>query len=339
MKTRYGFIPAIAAVALLGAGTAYAAPKLRVGAASNTGGMIVFVAVDKGIFAKNGIDAKVVVRNSGPQLTKSLKAGEIDFAPAAFTNLPAALERGLDLRGVVGYVGASYAKSTSDRSMGIALRPESKIKSIADLKGKKVGVTFGGTGDAYLREVLRRAKIKPTQIKRVNVRPPSIVSLFASGGVEAMVAWEPNFTRISDKVKGSRELVRGGEYVCFCAVLHGNPGTVYKDKAVTQKFVDAISEAAAYLRDPKNLDEVSKIGARYVRGMDAALIKRVLKYSDYDPRLGKNTVKTFNFSVEQLIAQKKMKKPYDSSKYLDMTFISSTMKRHPEWFKDLPSGS
>ncbi|NQU70062.1 MAG: ABC transporter substrate-binding protein, partial [Rhodospirillales bacterium] len=142
---------ALAAVPLLAAPSVSMAQDLRVGAATNIGGMVVFVAQDKGFFAKNGINAKVVTRNSGPALTKSLRAGEIDFAPAAFTNLPAALERGMNLRGVVGYVGSSYSKSTSDRMIGIATRPGTGIKTIADLKGRKVGVAFGGTGDLYLR--------------------------------------------------------------------------------------------------------------------------------------------------------------------------------------------
>ena len=109
------FVCVIMAVALVyalsAAGLASAAPTLNLGAASNNGGMVVFVGVDKGFFAKNGLDAKVVVRNTGAQLTKSLKAGQIDFAPAAFTNLPAALERGIKVRGVVGYVGGTYKKS------------------------------------------------------------------------------------------------------------------------------------------------------------------------------------------------------------------------------------
>ena len=77
-----------AALGILAAIPSLAAPKLRLGAASNNGGMIVFAGVDLGIFAKHGIDAKVVVRNTGAQLTESLKAGQNDFAPAAFTNLP-----------------------------------------------------------------------------------------------------------------------------------------------------------------------------------------------------------------------------------------------------------
>lgn len=316
-------------------GTVNAAPELKVGAASNIGGMIVFVAVDKGFFAKHGLDAKVVVRNSGAQLTKSLRAGEIDFAPAAFTNLPAALERGLNLRGVVGYLGSSYTKSTHDNNVGIAARGDSGIKTISDLKGKKVGATFGSTGELYLREAIKKAGMSYTDINRVNVRPPSMVSILDTGGVDAVVAWEPSVTRILDKVKGSVLVQRGGDYVCFCAVMHGSPDRVYKDKAVTQKFVDAMSEAAAYLRDPKNSDDVSTIGSRYVRGMDASLIKRTIKHAVYDTRIGDNTANAFNYSVKQLIAQKKMKKPYDPAKYLEFEFVNSTMKRHPEWFKDL----
>ncbi|ETX01177.1 MAG: hypothetical protein ETSY1_08445 [Candidatus Entotheonella factor] len=321
------------------ANTVAAQPTLRLGAASNTGGMVVFVGVDKGIFAKHGIDAKVVVRNTGPQLTKSLKAGEIDFAPAAFTNLPAALERGLKMRGVVGYVGGSYFKSTTDSMVAIVVRPEAGIETLADLKGKKVGVTFGSTNDLYLRELLSKNDLPPTFVKRINVRPPSFVSLFDSGGVDAMVAWEPSVTRMLDQVSGSKVLLRGGDHVCFCAVMHASPETVNRDEKVTQAFVDAMAEAAAYVRDPNNLDEIAQIGARYVRGMDAELIKRTIKYWTYDPRLGDNTAKAFEFSVKQLMAQKKMKKPYDPANYLELKYIKSTMERHPEWFQDLPGAS
>ena len=69
--------------------------------------------------------------------------------------------------------------------------------------------------------------------------------------------------------------------------------------------------------------------------MTADLVKRTIKHVVYDARIGKGTATAFNYSVKQLIAQKKMKKPYDPANYLDTSFIDSTMKRHPEWFADL----
>src|SRR5262245_66337834 len=122
---------------------AAAAPQFNVGAVNNTGGLVVFVAVDKGFFAKHGIDGKVVVRNTGPELSKALDAGEIDFGGANVSNIPVALERGLNVRAIVGYVGGSYAKSTDDNMLGIIAHPDSGITKIADLDGKRVATTFG----------------------------------------------------------------------------------------------------------------------------------------------------------------------------------------------------
>lgn len=334
-RLRTALMPAMAALSVSLAVASATANELKVGAASNIGGMIVFIAQDKGFFAKHGLDAKVVVRNTGSALTKSLRAGEIDFAPAAFTNLPVALEKGIKLRGVVGYLGASFSKPYHDGNVGIVARSDSGITKAADLKGKKLGVTFGSTVDVYMRAYLKKAGIALGDINRVNVRPPSLVSILDSGGVDAIVAWEPNLTRALDKVKGSKLIARGGDNVCFCAVMHGNPDTVYKDKKRTQAFVDAMSEAAHYVRNPKNRDEVSKIGSRFVRGMTADLVKRTIEHVIYDARIGQGTAEAFKLSVKQLIAQKKMKAPYDPANYLDTSFIDSTMKRHPEWFADL----
>ncbi|MEK6709292.1 MAG: ABC transporter substrate-binding protein [Nitrospinota bacterium] len=316
-----------------------AAPEVKVGAVSNTGGMVVFVAVDKGFFAKHGLDGKAVVRNTGPELSKAVDTGEVDYGAANVANIPVALERGLDVKAVVGYVGGSYAKATDDNMLGIAVRPDSGVNSIADLKGKKVGTTFGSINDFYLVELARKNGLKEADLNRINASHPSMISMFDTGGVEAIAAWEPYLTGMLEKVKGAKLIVRGGDISCFCTALHGKPQTVYKDRGVTQKFVDAMAEAAHYVRDPKNLDEIGRVGSRYIRGLDADLIKRTHKYWVYDMRLGKNSHKAFNDAVQVLIAQKKMKEPFDPAKYYDTSFIESTMKRHPEWFKDLPGGS
>lgn len=314
------------------------AQDLVVGAAGNPGGLAVFVAQEKGFFAKNGVDVKVEIRNTGSELSKGLQAGEFDFAPAAFTNIPAALERGLDVRAVVGYVGGAFSKPYSDAQVGIIATPGSGINTVADLKGKKIGVTFGATGDVYLQQALKAEGLSINDIERVNTRPPSLTSAVDTGGVDAIAAWEPFLTRTLNKVEGAKLIKRGGDLVCFCAYLHGKPDNIYKDEARTQKFVDAIAEAAAYVRNPANKAEVSEIGARFAN-MTTEEVSSTLEFWEYDPRIGENTAKAFNESVELLIEQKKMKKPFDPADYLDSKFINSTMERHPEWFADLRGSS
>ena len=325
-----------AALALTAAGAGAQAPTFNVGAVNNTGGLVVFVAVDKGFFAKHGLDAKVVVRNTGPEVSKALDAGEIDVGAANVSNIPVALERGLNVRAIVGYVGSSFAKSTDDNMLGIVVRPDSEINSIADLKGKSVGTTFGSINDMYLVEIARKNGVSEAALNRINSTPAGMVALFDTGKVGAMAVWEPYLTRMLEKVKGAKLLVRGGDHVCFCAAAHGKPERIYKDRDVTQRYVNAMAEAARFVRDPKNLDEVGSIGARYIPGMEADLIRRTHKYWIYDMRIGKNSFKAFNEAVEVLIAQKKMKQPFDPAKYYDTSFIERTMKEHPEWFNDLP---
>jgi ABC-type nitrate/sulfonate/bicarbonate transport system substrate-binding protein len=338
MKLLKYFALAAASLPFVALSNTASAQNLVVGAAGNPGGLAVFVAQEKGFFAKNGVDVKVEIRNTGSELSKGLRAGEFDFAPAAFTNLPAALERGLDVRGIVGYVGAAFEKPTADAVVALVASGSSGINSVADLKGKKVGVTFGSTGDLWLLEALKEAGLTANDIDRINTRPPGLVSVLDTGGVDAIAAWEPFVTQTMKKVNGSKIVKRGGDLVCFCAYLHGNPDRVYKDEKATQAFVDAIAQAAAYVRDPANNDEVVEIASRFVNNSKDE-IRAGLNFWQYDPRIGENTAKAFEGSVKRLISQKKMKKPFPASDYLDSKFIDSTVKRHPEWFADLKSGS
>ena len=276
-----------------------------------------------------------MTRNTGPALTKSLNAGEIDFAPAAFTNLPAALERGIKVRAFVGYSGGSYTKPTSDNFVGMAARAGTNINKVTDVKGKKVGVTFGSTGDLWLRTILEANGIKTGDYQRINTRPPSLVSVLDTGGVDAIVAWgaEPDaFSRQSEGCNSRCSRRRPRLLLCWSA---RSSGKVYADRKKTQGVVDAMAQAAWYIRQPKNKDEVAQIGARFLRGVSPELIKRTMQHIVFDVRIGENTKKAWNFSVKQLIAQKKMKRPFDPDKYFDFSFINETMKSHPEWFADL----
>ncbi|MBI3129572.1 MAG: ABC transporter substrate-binding protein [Candidatus Tectomicrobia bacterium] len=331
----------IAAVTL-GFSAAHAAPErttLNLGAAINIGNLPFYAAVDKGFLAKHGIDPKLQLYASGAEMSTALNSGQLDITVAAMSNIPVALERGLKARAFVSFTGSAYTNPADDNLLAIVVRPDSEIKTLADLRGKKVGVTFGATNDLYLQEVLKKHNIPLSALNRINVPLATPVGLFDTGGVAAMVMFEPQNTMMLDKVKGARILLRGGGYVCFCSQVHGLEGRVYKDRALTQKIADAVAETGAWLRDPKNLDEVAQIASRYIRGLDATIAKRIFKYTSFDPRIGKNTYKAFNMSVQQLIAQKKMKAPFDPMKYYDPTFIDNTVKRHPEWFKDLPAVS
>jgi len=113
-------------------------PKIVIGHASMSSVVLtLWAAQDKGFFAKNGIDAQMVFIPGSPTLIASLNTGDVQFGFTGGTATLGAAVAGLDVR-----VLAAFADRVQSE---LVTRPE--IKTAADLKGKRIGVTsIGGTG-------------------------------------------------------------------------------------------------------------------------------------------------------------------------------------------------
>src|SRR5512141_2454407 len=113
-------------------------PKVVIGHASMSSVVLtLWAAQDRGFFAKNGIDAQLVFIPGSPTLIASLNTGDVHFGFTGGTATLGAAVAGLDVR-----VLAAFADRVQSE---LVTRPE--IKTAADLKGKRIGVTsIGGTG-------------------------------------------------------------------------------------------------------------------------------------------------------------------------------------------------
>ena len=112
--------------------------KIVIGHASMSSVVLtLWAAQDKGFFAKNNIDAQLVFIPGSPTLIASLNTGDVHFGFTGGTATLGAAVAGLDVRMI-----AAFANRVQSE---LVTRPE--IKTAADLKGKRVGVTsIGGTG-------------------------------------------------------------------------------------------------------------------------------------------------------------------------------------------------
>lgn len=77
------------------------------------------------------------------------------------------------------------------------------IENIADLKGRRVGVPFGGGSHPYVLQRLEENNLKigtgPDAVELVNVTPAEAVTVMQQGGVDAIATWEPQVTIIQTK--------------------------------------------------------------------------------------------------------------------------------------------
>ena len=143
-----------------------------------------FVALERGEFSKRGLEVKMIAPADPNDPPKLVAAGRGDVAISYQPQLHLQVAAGLPLK----RVGTLVATPLSS----LVVLADSPIKSIADLKGRKVGFSVGGFEDALLGAMLEKHGLKLTDVELVNVNFSLSPSLM-SGKVDAVIGAFRNF--------------------------------------------------------------------------------------------------------------------------------------------------
>src|SRR4051812_6480885 len=174
--------------------TAFAqAAKLALGYANATEFLPAFVAKDRGIFNKHGLDVTMMPIASSSLIPPALVSGSIDMGIATPPNLVLSAEAGLDLVATSG--SARILKSNT--RVSLVSRAGVSIAKPEDVAGKKVAVPgINSSIDLVLRKWLLDAKVPLAKIQFVEASLPQMPDLLKSGQVDAVAAIEPILSRI-----------------------------------------------------------------------------------------------------------------------------------------------
>ena len=164
----------LAAAVTLAAGAAQAQQKIVIGLPTsppNVVHMPVLVAKDLGFYKKRGLDVETVSLGDGTKVYRALLAGNIDFGltPGAPT--------------IIGTANGSTVKALSAnlQKYEASMVVRGDIKSLADLKGKRIGIQEpGGFADILSRSVLRAAHINPKDVNFVTIASEDVPALVAN---------------------------------------------------------------------------------------------------------------------------------------------------------------
>ena len=121
---------------------------------------------------------------SGPPLMEALGAGAIDVGTAGDTPPIFAQAAGVPLV----YLGT---EPPAPRGEAILVHEDSPIKTLADLKGKKVAFNKGSNVHALYIAALAKAGIDPKDVTPFYLSPPDGRAAFERGSVDAWVIWDP----------------------------------------------------------------------------------------------------------------------------------------------------
>jgi len=266
----------VAATLLAGLSGLCSAESLKVGYLPVTGHAKYFIAQEQGLFKKEGLDVELIEFQNSADGINAIIAGKLDTGSFSTTAPLLFYSKGSEIKIIGGIMGQDAA---------IVVKPEQagNIRSITDLKGKKVATVRLASGDAVLRGALKDAKIDwKTDLQIFELKnPPAVIEAVKSGQVDAGVVWGPHDLRAEQQ--GLKIVVRSGDlspgHPC-CRLVVTN--AKLKDTAVLERFLRAILQAEKFAttHHKETIDSIAK----YIK-----LDRDLLEKGYYSPNLDQSS--------------------------------------------------
>jgi NitT/TauT family transport system substrate-binding protein len=242
----------LSAAALGSSLAARAAEPLKIGYSDWPGWVAWQVAIEKNWFKEAGVDVKFEWFDYSASM-EAFAAGKIDAV--TMTNGDALV------------TGAGGGKSVmiliTDYSNGndmIVAKPG--IKSLADLKGKKVAVEVGLVEHLLLRAGMKKLGMAAGDITIVNAKTNEMPQVLASNDIAAVGAWQPISGQAMKGVPGARPIYTSAdEPGLIYDVLAVNPASLNARRAEWQKVVKLWDRVVGYIEDPRTQADAVRIMA------------------------------------------------------------------------------
>ena len=215
--------------------------KVTIAVSSTPHAALLHLASAKGFFAAEGLDASITPVSHGKAAIDLLAQGKADLAAAAEVPFIISVLNGEPYAIAATVVSASH-------EMAVVSRRDRSIAAPRDLLGKKVGVTFGTSGEYFLWAFLIRHKLPPEQITLVDVPPGRMVQELASGSVDAVSTWQPiRFNAEAALGENAASFVEPDAYTVTHVVVARSEFLKTRRQAV-EKLVRALLKAEAFNR-------------------------------------------------------------------------------------------
>jgi sulfonate transport system substrate-binding protein len=188
-------------------------------------------------FAAKQIAIKWIEFTSGPPLLEAMSTGSVDFGAVGDTPPIFAQAANANIVYVAG--------SPITNGQGILVPANSPIRTIADLRGKRIGFAKGTSAHNVLIATLEKAGLAYEDITPVYLSPPDAGPAFANGSIEAWAIWDPYFA-IGEKRQNGRILVNAAEVAKTNSFYLANRDFANANVQHTRDVIAGLAEAARW---------------------------------------------------------------------------------------------
>lgn len=305
--------------------------KVSLGMLRLTSSAPLFIAMDKGFFAEEGIEIEPQWFDAAHPIAVSTASSKVDVGATGITaslynmaangqKLSIVADKGREQKG---YSSSALLVTTDNYNAG--------VKSLKDLKGKRIGITQKGSTFHYM--LGRMLETQGMSLNDVEIVPLSklsaVMAALESKQIDGCILNEPNITKVQ-KAGYGKLVVQVGDVIPYqtSAIFYSPDFMKNKDAAVRfmrayNKACNYYYEAAVEKKDAKKLEEVVNIVAKYVKA-PAEDIKAGLPYIDKD---GKLLVSDIATQIKWYTDNKMISGTLDAKDVANTSFLDEAMKK------------
>ncbi len=277
-----------------------------------------WVAQDAGMWKKHGLDARVVLFESGSILAQAARSGDIQFVINSGPTTIASRAQGAD----------SIIVAAAVNTLPYSLVAAKGINRWDQLKGKKVGISrFGSGTDTAIRLVCKRFGLDPTKdivILQGGTQPSRLQALLV-GALDATLVSPP--LDLTAKKQGLSILVNLAELGIPYPqlVIETSERIIRENPLVVKNFLKGFIDGLHYVATHK--DETKRIITKYLKTSDPEILEATfqsfIQVTDYSAKPNLDGMRNAIDEVALRVPAAKSKKPED---FIDMRFLKELEK-------------
>ncbi|WP_424357931.1 ABC transporter substrate-binding protein [Methanocella sp. MCL-LM] len=277
-----------------------------------------FIASTKKFFENRKINVEFIKFTAGPQIMQQVVAGTIDIGMAGVPPVLAAMDADPTIK-IVGAVHNNGSALFFKKGLG--------IKSVADLKGKKIALpSVGSIQDILLRNELAKAGLdyeKDVTIQAPMAGGDMIKSLGTDGGVDAALMWEPFATMAVQQ--GAAEVLLWSEDMMAghpCDTITTSTGFIQSYPDSLKAFLLAHQDGVEFIKT--NFEEAAEIvgGSEWLNSGKTVELD-ALKHMTFMTKPDETFIAGAETFATEMKALGKLKKDHTRADIFDLSIVNS----------------
>ncbi|MGE4560289.1 MAG: ABC transporter substrate-binding protein [Desulfobulbus sp.] len=285
-------------------------PVLRFAYQDRIGSVLPLIAVHNGLFAEEGVRIKPLRFSNGPACAEALYTGAADIGAMGDT---AAII--MTVRSPNFVIIGSHA--TGEHRHRIMIRKNAALRTLVDLKGKRIGVKKGTSTHGGLLAALDKAGISPEAVTLVDLPPSTMVDALQAGSIDAFAASEPTPTVAEQR--GARQLLTlGGLGNDYPILLLADRKVTQRDPSLMRGFIRALRKAQQFAQE--HPEETAALVAKET-GLPLEATRRAMQRHTFRLCLDQPVVESLQQTARFLVGQHLIDHGPDWAVVLDRDYV------------------